>query len=86
MYYAYILQSERHPKRLYVGFSSDLKTRISDHNDGKNVSTRTGRPWKLVFYAAFQEKAEALAFEAYLKTSSGKAFTRKRLLPDSLEE
>jgi putative endonuclease len=86
MYYAYILQSERQTNRIYIGFSSDLKTRLSDHNDGKNLSTKTGRPWKLVFYAAFQEKSEALAFEAYLKTSSGKAFARKRLLPDSLEE
>ena len=81
MFYAYIIQSEHHAHRLYVGFSADLKTRIEDHNRGANLSTKSGCPWKLVFYSAFAQKSEALAFEAYLKTSSGKAFAKKRLLP-----
>ena len=86
MFYTYIIASERQTNRQYIGFTADLKSRIVDHNSGKNRSTRTGRPWKLLFYAAFAEKSEALAFEAYLKTASGKAFARKRLLPGSLEE
>ena len=81
MFYAYIIQSEPYPRQLYVGFTRDLKARLSDHNSGSNRSTRTGRPWKLAFYAAFERKQEAVAFETYLKTASGKAFARKRLLP-----
>ena len=83
MHYAYILVSEKHEKRQYIGYSQDLRTRVSDHNKGKNVSTRSGRPWRLVFYAGFESETEARGFEAYLKTASGKAFARKRLLPGS---
>ena len=85
MFYAYIIESEAHRNRRYIGFTADLRTRVEDHNLGRNVSTKMGRPWKLVFYAAFQEKADAMSFESYLKTASGKAFARKRLLPGSLE-
>lgn len=86
MVYVYMLRSERQAGRVYVGFSQDLKQRIADHNSGKNVSTRTGCPWKLGFYAAFERKEDALAFEAYLKTASGKAFARKRLWPEPASE
>ena len=81
MYYVYILQSEKEAGRRYVGFSADLRSRVADHNSGKNVSTRNGKPWSLLFYAAFERKMDALAFEEYLKTASGKAFARKRLHP-----
>ena len=33
-----------------------------------------------IWYGAFTEKGTALEFERYLKTASGKAFSRKRLL------
>ncbi|MBT3193645.1 MAG: GIY-YIG nuclease family protein [Verrucomicrobia bacterium] len=34
MYYAYILRSTKHPSQTYVGYSSDLKTRLKKHNEG----------------------------------------------------
>jgi predicted GIY-YIG superfamily endonuclease len=37
-------------------------------------------PWILVWYCAFPDKQRALAFEAYLKSHSGRAFSKKRLL------
>lgn len=36
MYYAYILRSESDPERLYQGYTSDLKKRLSDHNQVEN--------------------------------------------------
>ena len=81
MYYAYIIQSIPYPRRKYIGFSTDLKKRLADHNASRNTSTRNGKPWKLVFYAAFESEEEAKLFEEYLKTSSGKAFANKRRLP-----
>jgi hypothetical protein len=38
------------------------------------------RPWQLAWYAGFESETPAKNFERYLKTSSGKAFVRKRLL------
>jgi len=37
------------------------------------------KPWRLVTYVAFSDKAKAVAFERYLKTASGRAFAKKRL-------
>jgi len=80
MFYPYILRSEQNPKRFYYGFSSDLKKRLKVHNQGGNVSTKTGVPWTLAWYGGFESESAAIAFERYLKTASGKAFARKRLL------
>lgn len=37
------------------------------------------RPWKIKTAVAFAPGDQAFAFERYLKTSSGRAFARKRL-------
>ena len=63
-----------------LGLREDLKQRFPDHNQGRNVSTAQYRTWKLIFYSAFEKKKIALDFERYLKSGSGKAFARKRLL------
>ena len=79
MYYVYRLQSTRVPQHGYVGSTADLRQRLRDHNDGCCDYTRPFRPWRVVFYAAFQDAAKARAFEAYLKSGSGIAFGQKRL-------
>ena len=81
MFYVYLLRSSKAQDRRYVGFTVDLRQRLKDHNSGKNPSTKVGRPWEVAWYAAFEQKETALAFEKYLKTASGKAFLRKRLAP-----
>lgn len=84
MHYTYIIRSEYDPKRYYYGSTSDLKKRLLTHNAGGNVSTKAYRPWILEWYAGFPSKQTAANFEQYLKTASGKAFSRKRLIPDQL--
>lgn len=79
MYYAYVLRSENFDQ-YYYGSTSDIKTRIKSHNAGESRHTAKYKPWQIVWYAAFADKAKAEAFEKYLKTASGKAFLRKRLL------
>lgn len=78
MYYTYILQLK--DKSKYVGYSSDLKKRIKDHNKGLIQSTKNLRPVKLVYYSAFISREKAVQFEKYLKSSSGTAFRNKRLV------
>lgn len=79
MWYVYILRSIEFPEQEYVGATEDLKRRIPEHNAGKSSHTAKFRPWKLIWYCAFPDKHRALAFEAYLKSHSGRAFTKKRL-------
>lgn len=78
-YYAYILQSENDPKRFYTGFTDDLQTRLKIHNQGKCKHTSKYIPWKIKTAIAFTDKDQAMEFEKYLKTSSGRAFAKRRL-------
>ena len=79
MHYVYMIANAAAPEMRYVGSTDDLRQRLIDHNSGKNVSTASNRPWRLCTYLAFSTKRQAFAFERYLKTGSGRAFSRKRL-------
>ena len=72
MFYIYVLKGSSNPS-YYVGYTSDLKTRIENHNAGNNTSTRRGRPWRLIYYEAFSAKNLAQRREQILK-QRGKAW------------
>jgi putative endonuclease len=80
MYYAYIIHSKADPKQTYTGTTADLRQRLADHNAGKSPHTSKFVPWELVCYIAVQDKYHALELEKYLKSHSGRAFAKKRLL------
>lgn len=82
MYYIYILKSKKTGK-LYKGFTEDIKNRIREHNAGKTISTKNGRPWELVYYEAFLDKKPALIEEKFIK--SGKGRERLKWLFKNLE-
>lgn len=79
MFYVYLLESDSVTGQRYVGFTSDLRRRLVEHNAGKSAHTSKYRPWRLVTYVAFSDKARAEQFERYLKSGSGHAFANKRL-------
>jgi predicted GIY-YIG superfamily endonuclease len=79
MWYVYIIRSTTSPEQDYIGATADLKRRMADHNTGKSTHTAKFIPWTLVWYSAFPDKYRALEFEKYLKSHSGRAFSRKRL-------
>lgn len=78
MFYAYILQLN--DGSYYHGYSDNLKQRLKAHQQGTIFSTKNLRPVRLVFYGAFETQKKAIAFEKYLKSSSGFAFSNKRLI------
>ena len=80
MWYVYILRSLSAPTQEYTGATEDLKRRIAEHNSGKSPHTSKFLPWEIVWYCAYPGKQQALEFEAYLKSHSGRAFAKKRLL------
>ena len=81
MYYVYILRSIHHPKRLYIGCAQNIEKRLLEHNRGSSAYSKTFAPWELEAYVAFKDRQVAEAFEHYLKSGSGHAFLKKRLLP-----
>ncbi len=79
MFYVYMIKSINNPEQKYIGFSADLKQRLSDHNNGLSKHTTKYKPWKLETYLAFSDEQQAKCFEQYLKSGSGFAFANKRL-------
>ena len=77
-YYVYILQSESNPERFYTGFTDNLESRLKAHNQKKYEHTSKFIPWRIKTTIAFTNREKAIEFEKYLKTSSGRAFARKR--------
>ncbi len=78
MYYVYILQDQN--KKLYVGYSNDLKRRLQEHVTKTVETTKKYTKPELVWYCAFKEKQRALKFERYLKVGSGHVFVRRHLV------
>jgi putative endonuclease len=79
MKYVYLIQSIPSPDQKYIGITSDVKSRLSAHNEGRSPHTSKSKPWKLITYTAFSDDQKALEFEKYLKSGSGRAFANKRL-------
>ena len=75
----YILNSIALTGRYYVGITDDLKARLAKHNEGGVPHTSKYKPWEIKSYIAFRDEAQAIAFEKYLKSPSGRAFSKKRL-------
>ncbi len=79
MKYVYILQSLSDEDRFYTGVTDDLRSRIKEHNAGQVLHTKKFRPWRIKTYVGFTDECRAIAFEKYLKSASGRAFSKKRL-------
>ena len=72
MYYVYILFSEK-DKKLYTGFTPDLKARFARHQKGFVTATKHRRPLKLIYYEAYQKISDAKRREKFLKGGKGRA-------------
>jgi putative endonuclease len=79
MTYVYILRSTEVPERCYVGVTKNLRARLQKHNAGEVSHTSKYAPWTVKTYIAFADKKQAFSFEKYLKSPSGRAFSKKRL-------
>ena len=73
----YIIRSSADPSRHYVGITSDVRERLEWHNHGPCGHTVSHRSWSLVVSMEFPTEREAVRFEKYLKSGSGRAFTKR---------
>ena len=64
--YVYLLRSLR-DERFYLGWTTDIKRRLSQHNNGKSPYTKFRRPWELVGYEVYLSVVEAKEREKKLK-------------------
>ena len=83
MYYTYILRNYK-TFRYYVGYTNDLKNRLKEHLSGNVQSTKSDLHYELEWYCAFKTEKQAVAFEKYLKTGSGRACMKKRFFKSEI--
>ena len=78
MFYVYVLQSET-DAGWYIGFSTDLRRRLKEHQAGKSFATSYRGPWRLIYYEAYLEEADALGREKFLRSGGGRRFLKNQL-------
>jgi len=77
-YYVYVLYSLK-DKKLYVGFTNNLKRRIEEHNKGLAKSTKYRQPLELVCFEAYRNRKDAMRREKFLKSGWGRNYLKKVL-------
>lgn len=76
--YVYVLFSLK-DKQLYIGFTTDLRQRFSQHQSGKVTSTKQRLPVSLIYYEAYKNVIDAKKREKYLKSGFGRSQLKKAL-------
>ena len=73
MYTVYILFSKSSLK-YYTGQTDNLENRLHRHNSGLSLSTKSGRPWGLVYQIQFSSRSEAMFLEQKIKKRGAKRY------------
>ena len=76
MWYTYALKGDR---RIYIGMTSDLRRRLSEHLSGKTHSTSRMGKLTLVYYEAFLSKQDAINQELFYKTGRGREVLKDKI-------
>ena len=64
----------------YIGYSANLRRRVAPHIEGAALATSYRGPWKLIYYEAYLEQADAVGREKFLKSGGGgRRFLRSQL-------
>jgi putative endonuclease len=79
--FVYVLRSEIHPARHYVGITADVDERLEWHNSRPSGHTVQHRPWRVIVSVEFPDGQAAARFERYLKSGSGRAFAKRHFAP-----
>jgi putative endonuclease len=61
---------------IYVGITNNMERRFSEHQNGKNRTTKPYAPFKIILHESFQTRIEARVREKYLKSGIGKEFLK----------
>ena len=83
-HYVYALESLKN-KQFYADYTTNLKRRLSEHNQKKNFSTKHYASWRIIHVEAYLNEKGAKRRENYLKTSQGMRLL-KRMLKEYLYE
>ncbi len=85
MFYVYALKS-RKDNNLYIGFTDNLERRIKEHNNGSVASTKSRRPFELVYCEGYRAEKDARYREINLKLRSRALVQLKKRIQESLSQ
>ena len=71
----------RYKSKTYVGYSTNLISRLIKHNSNKGAKATKGYKWEIIFKKKFLTKSEAMSYEYLLKNDRKK---RLSILKESL--
>ena len=67
-HFVYLIVSRNSDKLIsYVGYTNNLKKRITNHNFSKGAKFTRGRKWKLAYSKSYKSKSVAMKEEYKLK-------------------
>ncbi|MFK7920327.1 MAG: GIY-YIG nuclease family protein [Bacteroidia bacterium] len=73
MVFVYIIYSASRD-RYYTGISANLEDRLKRHNEGRSKATKSGKPWILKYYKAFETRPEAYQREQEIKRMKSRKY------------
>jgi putative endonuclease len=83
MYYVYAISSlERN--YIYVGLTNNIERRFSEHNTGRNKTTKPYSPFVIIYVEECSNRIEARIKEKYFKSGIGKE--KLRIIRDNYLE
>src|SRR5580658_5615716 len=66
--FVYVLGSRRNDdRRTYVGWTTELKRRLAQHNAGRGAKSTRGRQWVLLYSEPCKTRSDAMSRERHLK-------------------
>ncbi len=66
--YVYVLGTDDGAAmRTYVGWTTDLNSRLAAHNSGKGAKSTRGRQWTLLYAERHLNRSDAMSREWHLK-------------------
>ena len=79
MYFVYILENNN-DKSWYIGFTSDLKRRVFEHQNGQGGrTTKIKKGWQLIYSESYINEKDARGRELFLKSGAGRRFLKRQL-------
>ena len=67
-FFVYMILSKHKDKFVsYVGYTNNIKNRISLHNSSKGAKFTKGKKWELIYFKKYQNKVDAMKNEYKLK-------------------
>lgn len=72
-YHVYIIFSQK-LNRYYIGYTSDLDKRMTEHNSGISSFTSKAKDWKLMYTEVFESREAAHTRELEIKKKKSRKY------------